>query len=122
MNQININDAGRNLSHWIEQLNRDKEPLFLISQGQARAVLLDIEQFQTLLATSSYAHSLLISSEGLQLLPQAESTTAVSPNSPLTTQQQGQLMAQQVRLELGDSLGDSLDFVMSQLRGREWLL
>lgn len=43
------------------------------------------------------------------------------PNNSPIAQHQGQLLAQQVRQELGDSLGDSLELVMNQLRGREWL-
>jgi hypothetical protein len=65
----------------------------------------------------------ILSYQRYQQLLQAEQAAAVyfqPPNTADDARQRGLLQAQQVRTELADSLGDSLEEAMSGLRGRTW--
>lgn len=65
----------------------------------------------------------ILSYRRYQQLLQAEQATAVylqPPNRSTTARQQGVASAKEVRQEIGDSLGDSLETAMSDLRGRAW--
>lgn len=65
----------------------------------------------------------ILSYQRYQQLLQAEQTSIIyrqPPDSSPAAQEQGKLTAQQVRQEIGNSLGDSLEEAMSNLRGRTW--
>jgi prevent-host-death family protein len=47
--QISVSEAGRNLSHWVNQASYARECVVLTSHGHAKAVIIGVEAFETLL-------------------------------------------------------------------------
>lgn len=65
----------------------------------------------------------ILSYRRYQQLLQAEQATAVYmqvPNRSEDARQQGEAAAQQIRHEVNDRLGESLEAAMGDLRGRAW--
>lgn len=49
MSTVSISQASRNLSHWINKASYSGEAVVLTSRGRAKAMLIGIDAFQTLL-------------------------------------------------------------------------
>lgn len=58
--QTTISQASRNLSHWINQASYGRECIILTSRGRPKAVLLGMEEFESLLGLPSVSEAMPI--------------------------------------------------------------
>ena len=66
MSSIPISQASRNLSHWVNKAGYSREAVVLTSHGKPKAVILGIEDFETLLGISEYLEQTPIPLEELR--------------------------------------------------------
>jgi prevent-host-death family protein len=55
--QVSVSEAGRNLSHWVNQASYARECVVLTAHGRAKAVIIGLEAFETLLGLDVAANA-----------------------------------------------------------------
>lgn len=99
---LKSSEVQQNFGRVIDQA-LSKDEVVVERYGEPRVAILSYRRYQQLLkveqATAVYLHP---------------------PDRSANARQQGQLIAQEMRQEIGDSPGDSLEAVISDLRGRIW--
>lgn len=55
MSTVSISEASRNLSHWINRASYGEEYVVLTSRGKPKAILMGMDQFETLLHMDRYS-------------------------------------------------------------------
>lgn len=55
--QVSVSEAGRNLSHWVNQASYGRECVVLTAHGRAKAVIIGLEAFETLLGLDVAANT-----------------------------------------------------------------
>ncbi|HRQ42429.1 MAG TPA: type II toxin-antitoxin system Phd/YefM family antitoxin [Chloroflexota bacterium] len=99
---IKSSEVQQNFGRVIDQALSENE-VVVERYGEPRVAILSYRRYQQLL--------------------QAEQATAVYtqlPNRSEDARQQGEAAAQQIRQEISDRLGESLEAAMGDLRGRAW--
>ncbi|MCA9940679.1 MAG: type II toxin-antitoxin system prevent-host-death family antitoxin [Anaerolineales bacterium] len=99
---LKSSEVQQNFGRVMDQALTEDE-VVVARYGEPRVVILSYQRYQQLLRAE-----------------QAASVYFQPPDSSPETQKRGELIAQQVRQEVGSCLGDSLEEAMTDLRGRAW--